>query len=89
MCIGGRGQRRAVGALGVFVSRWRERELERPYRTWLHPWTTLVFLGLTGWMMVHSLLDRPVVPLYAGGTLLVGVIAWAVFGRRTAEPTSF
>ena len=76
-------------ALGVFVSRWREPELERPYRTWLHPWTTLVFLGLTGWMMVHSLLDRPVVPLYAGGTLLVGVIAWAVFGRRTAEPTSF
>ncbi len=76
-------------ALGVFVSRWREPELERPYRTWLHPWTTLVFLGLTGWMMVHSLLDRPVVALYAGGTLLVGVIAWAVFGRRTAEPTSF
>ncbi len=73
----------ALTAAGVFVLRWREADLERPYRTWGHPFTTLTFLALSAWMMVHSVLERPVVVAYAVGTLAAGFACWLAFGRKT------
>ena len=78
----------ALTAAGVFVLRKREPELERPYRTWGHPLTTLLFLALCGWMMVFSILERPVVVAYAAGTLVIGFIAWLALGRREARRES-
>lgn len=71
----------ALTAGGVFVLRAREPDLERPYRTWGHPFTTLLFLGLCAWMMVFSILERPMVVAYAAATLVVGFLAWLALGR--------
>lgn len=77
----------ALTAAGVFVLRAREPELERPYRTWGHPFTTLLFLGLCAWMMIFSIRERPMVVAYAAGTLVVGFIAWLALGARpTSDP---
>lgn len=46
--------------LGVFVLRWREPDLHRPYRAALYPLPPLVFLGFTGWTLTYILLERPV-----------------------------
>lgn len=70
---------------GVFVLRAREPELERPYRTWGHPFTTLLFVGLCAWMMVFSIRERPIVVAYAVGTLVIGFIAWLALGRATSR----
>ena len=45
----------AVTVLGVFVLRWREPELPRPYRTWGYPVTPLIFLAISVWMLWHML----------------------------------
>lgn len=38
--------------ISVFVLRWREPELERPYRAWGYPWTTgLVLLGSVAFLL--------------------------------------
>ncbi|MCU0671709.1 MAG: amino acid permease [Myxococcota bacterium] len=64
-------------AAGVFVLRRREPELPRPYRAFGHPWTTLVFLALTTWMIVHATIERPTVAAWAAATLALGlVLAW-------------
>ena len=64
-------------AAGVFVLRWREPELPRPYRAFGHPATTLVFLALTTWMIVHATIERPTVAAWAAVTLGLGlVLAW-------------
>jgi len=47
----------AATVLGVFVLRWREPDLPRPYRTWGYPFTPLVFLAISGWMLWHLLAD--------------------------------
>lgn len=64
-------------AAGVFVLRRREPELPRPYRAFGHPATTLVFLALTTWMIVHATIERPTVAAWAAATLGLGLaLAW-------------
>ncbi|MCB9618817.1 MAG: amino acid permease [Sandaracinus sp.] len=73
-------------AAGVFVSRFREPELVRPYRTLGHPWTTSIFLALTLWMIAHATWREPVVAAWAGGTLVVG-LGLAAWLRASTKPT--
>jgi len=47
----------AVG--GIFVLRWRQPDLPRPYRTWLYPFPPLIFMGLMIWTLVYTANIRP------------------------------
>jgi len=58
--------------LGLFVLRWRQPELARPYRTWAYPVTPILFLALSGWTLVFILRDKPVESLLGLLTLIVG-----------------
>lgn len=58
--------------LGVFVLRWREPNLERPYRAWGHPFSTASMVILSAWMMLHAATAKPVVLLTGGTTLAMG-----------------
>jgi APA family basic amino acid/polyamine antiporter len=48
----------AAAVLGVFVLRWRQPNLARPYRTWGYPFTPLVFLAISAWMLWHLLAEK-------------------------------
>ena len=41
--------------LGVFVLRWQQPDLPRPYRTWGYPVTPAIFLAVSLWMLWHLL----------------------------------
>ncbi len=45
----------ALTVFGVFVLRWRQPTLPRPYRVWGYPLTPLIFLAISGWMLWHLL----------------------------------
>lgn len=72
----------AITLAGVFVLRWREPDLARPYRTWGHPVTTGSAIALSAWMAVHTLLRRPTAALAGLATVLVGLGLYAVVARR-------
>lgn len=72
----------ALTLAGVFVLRSREPELERPYRTWGHPVTTLLVLALMIWMMVFTLIERPLTSLAGLATIASGLVLYVVLGRR-------
>ena len=55
--------------LGVFVLRWRQPELLRPYRTFLYPLPPLIYLSLTGWTLWFVLINRPVEGLFGLGII--------------------
>ncbi len=76
-----------LATLGVFVLRWREPDLPRPYRTWGYPVTPLVFLALTGWTLVYLLIDRPLEAGLGLGLVVVGLLIYAVAGRNGARET--
>ncbi|RYU83850.1 APC family permease [Hymenobacter persicinus] len=67
--------------LGLFILRWRQPNLPRPYRAWGYPLTPLVFLALSGWTLIFILRDKPIESLYGLATLLLGLLAYFL-GRR-------
>ncbi|MBC6613148.1 amino acid permease [Hymenobacter sp. BT507] len=68
--------------LGLFVLRWRQPHLPRPYRAWGYPFTPLLFLLLSGWTLLYLLRDQPTESLYGLLTLLSGVGVYFLSRRR-------
>ncbi|MDD5261608.1 MAG: amino acid permease [Methylacidiphilales bacterium] len=67
-----------LAVLGVIVLRVRHPELPRPCRMWGYPFTALIFLGITAWMMWHILADRPMESLAGLATLAVGLAVYFI-----------
>jgi APA family basic amino acid/polyamine antiporter len=44
-----------LGAVGIFMLRYREPRLERPYRIWMHPYITVLFIAFTGFYLVSTI----------------------------------
>ncbi|MBL9178191.1 MAG: amino acid permease [Verrucomicrobiaceae bacterium] len=68
---------------GLFVLRWKQPDLPRPYRCWGYPVTPLLFLGISVWMMVFLMLD-PVsraASLYGLGLIALGLIIFLLSPR--------
>ncbi|MBT8135689.1 MAG: amino acid permease [Gammaproteobacteria bacterium] len=72
-----------VTVFGVFVLRWRQPGLRRPYRVFAYPLPPLVYLMLTGWTLVFVLIEKPVEGLFGLGIIAVGLI-FHFFTRRAA-----
>ncbi len=45
----------ALTVFGLFVLRWRQPDLPRPYKVWGYPITPLLFLLISAWMLVNLL----------------------------------
>jgi basic amino acid/polyamine antiporter, APA family len=74
----------ALTVMGVFVLRWRQPNLERPFRAWGYPVPPLIFLAVSGWMMWH-LLAEPVTrtPSLLGlATALSGLLLYFLSPKR-------
>ena len=72
--------------MGVFVLRWKQPDLDRPYRTFLYPLPPLIYLGLTGWTLWFVLMNRPVEGLFGLGIIGSGLIVY--FLSRTGTIAS-
>ena len=65
--------------LGLFILRWRQPHLPRPFRVTLYPITPLLFLGITGWTLTYVVLQRPVEALISAAIVVSGgVCYWLV-----------
>ena len=70
-----------VTVLGVFVLRWRQPELPRPYRTFAYPLTPLIYLLLMGWTLGYVLYSRPAEGLFGLGLIFSGALLFLVSAR--------
>jgi APA family basic amino acid/polyamine antiporter len=70
-----------VTVLGVFVLRWRQPDLPRPYRTFGYPLTPLLYLALTGWTIGFVLVNKPVEGLFGLGLIGTGLLFYFVSAR--------
>lgn len=74
-----------VTVFGVFVMRWRQPELERPYRTFLYPLPPLIYLALMGWTLWFVLVNRPIEGLFGLGVIASGLVVYWFLSRGTAS----
>jgi APA family basic amino acid/polyamine antiporter len=65
--------------LGLFILRWRQPQLSRPFHVTFYPITPLIFLGITGWTLMYVVLQRPVEALISAAIVASGgVFYWLV-----------
>ncbi len=70
----------AVGAL--IVLRVRRPELARPFRVPFYPWTPLLFIGFSVWILLYTLWGRPVESSLGIVTVLLGLPLYFYWKRR-------
>jgi APA family basic amino acid/polyamine antiporter len=72
----------------VFLFRRRMPNAERPYRAWGYPVVPILFLLVTGWLLINTLLTTPRQALIGLGLILVGLPVyyyWAHHNRVTYQ----
>jgi len=62
--------------LGVFVLRYQQPDLPRPYKTFLYPLPPLVYLALTGWTLYFVLMNRPIEGLFGLAIIAAGIVIY-------------
>jgi basic amino acid/polyamine antiporter, APA family len=68
--------------LGVIVLRFTQPALPRPYKVWGYPFTPLLFLAVSLFMMVNLVLQRPAESLAGVAIMLSGLLVYAVSARH-------
>jgi len=65
----------------VFVFRRRLPDAERPYRTWGYPVVPVVFLIVTAWLIVNTLMTAPVQSLIGLALIVLGLPVYWYWSR--------
>ncbi len=68
----------SMTVFGVFVLRWKNPELPRPYKTWGYPITPAIYVLLSLWIMIYVLLDKTTETLIGLGIGAAGLIFYAI-----------
>ncbi len=66
--------------IGLLRIRQVEGKNREGYSTWFYPITPLIFLALSLWMLLYSLVNRPVQSLLGLGTVLSGLVVYLLAG---------
>ncbi|MBI4796965.1 MAG: amino acid permease [Deltaproteobacteria bacterium] len=75
----------AVG--GLMVLKWRAPAPDLPYQTWGYPFTALLFILGNLWIILFSIINRPLVSLTGLAAILSGAVFYLVFKRRARRAT--
>ena len=67
-----------LSVIGIFVLRYRQPELRRPYRVIGYPVTPLVFIALSIWTLTYLLIEKPMESLAGLFTVFLGIIFYFI-----------
>ena len=66
---------------GLFVLRWRQPDLPRPYKAWGYPFVPIIYLAITAFTLVFVVVDRPMAALSGLGLIGAGFVFWLLSER--------
>lgn len=78
-----------LAIIGLFVLRWRQPDLPRPYKTWGYPFVPIIYLAITAMTLVFVVMDRPGAALGGIGLIASGVAVWGlsrIIGHNGRDP---
>ena len=70
-----------LAILGVFILRWREPNLPRPYKTWGYPIVPLIYLAITAAMLIFVVMEEPHKAVFGLCVIAAGIVFYAVSVR--------
>jgi APA family basic amino acid/polyamine antiporter len=65
-----------ITTAAVFVLRYKEPDLPRPYKTWGYPWTPLIFIIVNLWILYYTFLERTLESVIGMGIIAVSLGLW-------------
>lgn len=68
--------------IGLIVLRRTEPNLPRPVRCWGYPFTPLIFIMISLWMMTYQMLQQPRESLAGLGTILIGALLYWISPKK-------
>jgi APA family basic amino acid/polyamine antiporter len=71
--------------LGVIVLRRSQPRLRRPYLAWGYPFTPYIFLAVTGFVLAHLVIERPLQSLASVLTMMAGLFIYALSQKRSSR----
>ncbi len=73
-----------LAVLGLFVLRWREPELPRPFKVWGYPIVPIIYLAITGFTLFYVSKEEPGKVLFAAGIIAAGFVFYLLSQSRRA-----
>ncbi|MDQ3258707.1 MAG: amino acid permease, partial [Acidobacteriota bacterium] len=70
----------------IFIFRKRMPDAERPYRAWGYPVVPILFLLVTGWLLINTLLTTPRQALTGLALIALGLPVYAYWSTMNKEP---
>lgn len=74
----------ALTALAVVVLRRKKPDAPRPYRVFGYPYVPFVFVLVSTWFLINTLMEQPLEAGCGAGMLAMGVAVYWVWKRRVA-----
>ena len=68
--------------LGLFVLRWRQPRLPRPFRVTFYPFVPLIFLAITGWTLTYVVIQKPIEALISFMIVVTGAAVYLLTRPR-------
>ena len=75
----------ALAVTSLIVLRHRRPELARPFRVPLYPWTPLIFIAFSVWILIYTAWGRPLESSLGIATVLLGLPLY-FYWRRSRTP---
>jgi APA family basic amino acid/polyamine antiporter len=72
----------AMSCAGVIVLRHKQPDLKRPYRTWGYPVVPVIFILLSGFLVLNTIVSSPLNALIGAGLILTGLPAYLYWKRK-------
>jgi APA family basic amino acid/polyamine antiporter len=72
----------ALAVASVIVLRRRRPAADLPFRVPLYPYTPVLFIGFSGWILAYTLRERPIEALWGIATVLIGMPFYFYWRRR-------
>jgi APA family basic amino acid/polyamine antiporter len=73
-----------MSCVGVIVLRRKQPDLERPYRTWGYPVVPVIFVLLSGFLVLNAIVSDLRNALIGTGLLLTGLPAYLYWKRKSS-----
>lgn len=73
--------------LGVLVLRRTQSNLKRPYKTWLFPFTPILYLCLMGWTLLYIVKEEPKKTLISLGVIVLGIVMYFISSVFSKKPS--
>jgi len=72
----------AMSCAGVIILRYKQPELKRPYRTWGYPVVPVIFILLSGFLVLNTIVSSLLNALIGAGLILTGLPAYLYWKRK-------